>query len=244
MIFFAQKVLRKLPGNWTFVVVTDRVELDDQIAKSFKSVSAVTAAEGDRCHATSGAHLRELLAGNHRYIFTLIHKFQSAEVLADRAEIVVLADEAHRSQYDMLALNMRGALPRAIFLAYTGTPLIAGEERTRELFGDYVSIYDFQQSVADGATAPLFYENRTPELQLVNPTLNDDLYRLIEEAGLDEAQEATARAALRLAIEDLLDAGLPRPYAPDLYQQKCAALFEHIYESYPERNAGVYAVAA
>jgi type I restriction enzyme R subunit len=196
MIFFAQKVLRTLPGNWTFVVVTDRVELDDQIAKSFKSVGAVTAAEGDRCHAASGAHLRELLAGNHRTIFTLIHKFQTPEVVSDRADIVVLVDEAHRSQYDTLALNMRGALPRAIFLAFTGTPLIAGEERTRELFGDYVSIYDFQQSVADGATAPLFYENRTPELQLVNPHLNDDLYRLIEEAGLDEAQEAKLEQTL------------------------------------------------
>lgn len=190
MVFFAQKVLRKTPGNWTFVVVTDRVELDEQIAKTFKAVGAVSPTEGDRCHAQSGAHLRELLAGNHRTIFTLIHKFQTPELLADRADIVVLTDEAHRSQYDALALNMRGALPRAIFLAFTGTPLIAGEERTREVFGDYVSIYDFQQSVEDGATAPLFYENRTPELQLVNPNLNDDLYRLIEDAALDDEQEA------------------------------------------------------
>jgi type I restriction enzyme R subunit len=196
MVFFAQKVLRKVPGNWTFVVVTDRVELDDQIAATFKAVGAVSQAESDRCHAQSGAALRELLAGNHRYVFTLIHKFQTPDLLTDRADIVVLTDEAHRSQYDLLALNMRGALRRAIFLAFTGTPLIAGEERTREVFGDYVSIYDFQQSVEDGATAPLFYENRTPELQLVNPRLNDDLYRLIEEAGLDEAQEAKLEQAL------------------------------------------------
>ena len=196
MVFFAQKALRTLPGNWTFVVVSDRAELDDQIAKTFKSVGAVSAAEGDRCHAVSGAHLRELLAGNHRYIFTLIHKFQTPEALADRSDIIVLADEAHRSQYDTLALNMRAALPRATFLAFTGTPLIAGEERTRAVFGDYVSIYDFQQSVADGATAPLFYENRTPALQLVNPDLNDDIYRLIEDAGLDEAQEAKLEQTL------------------------------------------------
>ncbi|MGH9351787.1 MAG: type I restriction endonuclease, partial [Terriglobia bacterium] len=74
MVFFAQKVLRKQTGNWTFVVVTDRVELDEQIAKTFKTVGAVSDADGDQCHAASGAHLRELLRGNHRYVFTLIHK--------------------------------------------------------------------------------------------------------------------------------------------------------------------------
>ncbi len=190
MVFFAQKVLRKVPGNWTFVIVTDRVELDEQIAKTFKGCGAVTQAEGDTCHAASGTHLRELLRGNHRYVFTLIHKFQTSEMLCDRPDVIVLTDEAHRSQYDTLALNMRAALPRALFLAFTGTPLIAGEERTKEVFGDYVSIYDFQQSVEDGATVPLFYENRTPELQLVNPDLNDDIYNLVEAAELDPEQEA------------------------------------------------------
>jgi type I restriction enzyme, R subunit len=85
---------------------------------------------------------------------------------------------------------MRAALPKALFLAFTGTPLIAGEERTKDVFGDYVSIYDFQQSVEDGATVPLFYENRTPELQLINPDLNEDIYNLIETAELDTEQEA------------------------------------------------------
>jgi len=190
MVFYAQKMLRKVPGNWTFVVVTDRVELDDQIAKTFKTVGAVGDAEGDLCHASSGANLRELLRGNHRYVFTLVHKFQTPELLCNRSDVIVLTDEAHRSQYDTLALNMRAALPKALFLAFTGTPLIAGEERTRDVFGDYVSIYDFQQSVEDGATVPLFYENRTPELQLVNPNLNDDIYDLIEQATLDPEQEA------------------------------------------------------
>ena len=190
MVFYAQKVLRKLTGNWTFVVVTDRTELDEQIAKTFKAVGAVSQAEGDECHAASGAHLRELLRGNHRYVFTLVHKFQTPELLCDRSDVIVLTDEAHRSQYDTLALNMRSALPRAMFMAFTGTPLIAGEERTKEVFGDYVSIYDFQQSVEDGATVPLFYENRTPELQLVNADLNDDIYQLIEDADLDPEQEA------------------------------------------------------
>ena len=190
MVFFSQKILRKSAGNWTFVVVTDRVELDDQIAKTFKAAGAVSEAEGDNCHAESGAHLRELLRGNHRYVFTLIHKFQTPEILCDRSDVVVITDEAHRSQYDTLALNMRAALPKAMFLAFTGTPLIAGEERTKDVFGDYVSIYDFQQSVEDGATVPLFYENRTPELDLVNPNLNEDIYALIEAAELDPDQEA------------------------------------------------------
>ncbi len=189
MVFFAQKVLRKVAGNWTFVVVTDRVELDDQIATTFKATGAVSEAEGDECHATSGAHLRELLRGNHRYVFTLVHKFQTPEMLCDRADVIVMTDEAHRSQYDTLALNMRAALPRALFFAFTGTPLIAGEERTKDVFGDYISIYDFQQSVEDGATVPLFYKNRTPELQLINPDLNEDIYKLIEDAELDPEQE-------------------------------------------------------
>jgi type I restriction enzyme R subunit len=189
MVFFAQKVLRKLVGNWSFVIVTDRVELDEQIAKTFKAAGAISEAEGELCHASSGDHLRTLLRGNHRYVFTLVHKFQTQEALTERDDVIVLTDEAHRSQYDTLALNMRAALPKALFLAFTGTPLIAGEERTKEVFGDYVSIYDFQQSVEDGATVPLFYENRTPELALVNPNLNNDIYRLIEEAGLDPEQE-------------------------------------------------------
>ena len=111
-------------------------------------------------------------------------------MLCDRPDVIVLTDEAHRSQYDTLALNMRAALPKALFLAFTGTPLIAGEERTQEVFGDYVSIYDFQQSVEDGATVPLFYENRTPELQLVNPDLNDDIYALIEAADSTRSRRA------------------------------------------------------
>ena len=192
MVFFAQKVLRKIPGNWTCVVVTDRVELDEQIAKTFAACGAVSDAQAS--HAQSGAQLRELLSGNNRYVFTLIHKFQTTEMLCDRRDVIVLTDEAHRSQYDTLALNMRAALPNAMFVAFTGTPLIAGEERTREVFGDYVSIYDFQQSVEDGATVPLFYENRTPELHLDNPDLNDDIYELIENADLsDEAEKKLER---------------------------------------------------
>ena len=191
MMFFAQKVLRKMPGNWTFVIVTDRRELDGQIYKHFIASGVVT--EG-RAHADSSQHLRQLLGEDHRYVFTLIHKFRTEAgethpVLSERSDIIVITDEAHRSQYDTLALNMRTALPNAAFMAFTGTPLIVGEEKTRQVFGDYVSVYNFQQSVADGATVPLYYENRIPELQLTNDDFNDDLERLLEEAELDEAQE-------------------------------------------------------
>lgn len=189
MGFYSQKIQRKIPGDWTFVIVTDRTDLDEQIAETFKAAGVVSQAEGDQCHADSGAQLAELLRGNHRYVFTLIQKFRIPELLCDRTDVVVITDEAHRSQYDTLALNMRTALPRALFTAFTGTPLIDGEERTREVFGDYVSIYDFQQAVEDGATVPLFYENRTPELQLVNPDLNDDIYAVIEAADLDGEEE-------------------------------------------------------
>ena len=189
MAFYSQKIQRKLPGDWTFVIVTDRTDLDEQIAGTFKAAGVVSQVEGDQCHAGSGAQLAALLRGNHRYVFTLIQKFRIPELLCDRTDVVVITDEAHRSQYDTLALNMRTALPKALFTAFTGTPLIDGEERTREVFGDYVSIYDFQQAVEDGATVPLFYENRTPELQLVNPDLNDDIYAVIEAADLDGEEE-------------------------------------------------------
>jgi type I restriction enzyme R subunit len=192
MVFFTQKIFRKLPGNWTFVIVTDRDELDGQIYKTFTATGAVTGAE---VQAISGEHLKQLLAQDHRYVFTLIQKFRTEKSgvypqLSDRRDIIVITDEAHRSQYDIFALNMRSALPNAAFLGFTGTPLIQGEEeRTREVFGDYVSVYDFARSIEDGATVPLYYENRIPELQLTNENLNGDLARLLEDAELDAEQE-------------------------------------------------------
>jgi type I restriction enzyme R subunit len=195
MVMFAEKVLRRLGGNYTFVVVTDRTELDDQIAGQFASVGALTK-DIHQAQAGSRAHLKELLAGNERYVFTLIQKFSTADreampVLSERSDIIVMTDEAHRSQYDQLAANMRAALPNAAFIGFTGTPLIKGEDsRTREVFGDYVSIYDFAQSVKDGATVPLYYEGRKPELQLNADELREELDALLDAAVLDEAQEA------------------------------------------------------
>jgi len=191
MIFFSQKVLRKMPGNWTFVIVTDRKELDDQIYKNFARAGAVTEKEA---HAASAEELRRLLKEDHRYVFTLIQKFriergESHPKLSDRSDVIVITDEAHRTQYDIFALNMRNALPNAAFIGFTGTPLMAGEEKTRQVFGDYVSIYNFKQSVDDGATVPLYYENRIPEVVLTNQNLNEDMERLLEEAELDEEQE-------------------------------------------------------
>ncbi|MEJ7569928.1 MAG: HsdR family type I site-specific deoxyribonuclease, partial [Gaiellaceae bacterium] len=172
MLWFTQKVLRQIPGGWTFVMVTDRRELDEQLHGEFADAGAVSREAA--VHAETAAHLRELLRADHRYVFTLIHKFRLREgetempVLSDREDVIVITDEAHRTQYDVLAQNMRSALPNAAFMGFTGTPLVAGEELTRREFGDYVSVYNFGDAIADGATVPLYYENRIPELQLVN----------------------------------------------------------------------------
>ena len=190
MIFFSQKILRKFKGNYTFLIVTDRVALDDQIYKNFVSVGAVTE---DKVHAKSCRHLRRLLKEDHRNIFTLIHKFSSEDddiyPINERDDIIVITDEAHRTQYDTLALNMRRALPNASFIAFTATPLIVGEERTKETFGDYVSIYSYKQSVDDDATVPLYYENRIPEVELDVEKFTNGLEEILDEAMLDSRQE-------------------------------------------------------
>ncbi len=195
MILFSQKVLRKFRGNYTFLAVTDRLELDGQIYKNFANVGAVTEPE-NMIHAGSVEHLRQLLTEDHRNVFTIIHKFQlqgsekEFPILSERSDIIVMTDEAHRSQYDTLALNMRSALPNACFIGFTGTPLIEGEEQeTKKTFGDYVSIYDFKQSVEDGATVPLFYENRIPELQLNHEALEENLDYLLDNIDLNTDEE-------------------------------------------------------
>nr|MDQ6928593.1 type I restriction endonuclease subunit R [Actinomycetota bacterium] len=213
MLWFTQKVLRRIPGAWTFVMVTDRTELDLQLHGEFADAGAISAEA--QVHASSAGNLRELLAADHRYVFTLIHKFRidkaagetSMPVLSDRSDVIVITDEAHRSQYDTLALNMRQALPNAAFMGFTGTPLIAGmEELTRQQFGDYVSIYNFRDAIEDGSTVPLYYENRIPELQLVNDDFSEELTGLLEEAELDE--DAEGQLARRFGREYTL---LTRP---------------------------------
>jgi len=195
MVFFSQKVLRKLHGNWTFLIVTDREDLDGQIYKNFASTGAVIEKE-EHVRAQSAEHLKQLLnTEDHRFLFTLIQKFRTDDgekypKLSDRSDIIVITDEAHRSQYDTFAMNMRNALPNAAFIGFTGTPLMAGEERTKEVFGDYVSVYNFKQSVDDGNTVPLYYENRIPELQLVNENIAEDIADIVDSADLSDDQQA------------------------------------------------------
>jgi type I restriction enzyme R subunit len=193
MQFFSQKVHRTITGNWTFLIITDRDDLDNQIYKNFAKTGAVTEPE-QNVRANSGEHLKQLLTEDHRYIFTLIQKFRTHKgetypKLSDRDNIIVIVDEAHRSQYDSWAANMRTALPNAGFIGFTGTPLLVGEEATKRVFGDYISTYNFRQSIEDGATVPLYYENRIPKLELTNSELNEEIADAIESADLDEAEE-------------------------------------------------------
>lgn len=191
MIFFSQKVLRKFKGNYTFVIVTDRDVLDTQIYQRFKNCEAVTE---PFVKAESAVHLRQLLQEDHRNVFTLIHKFrtergESHPVLSRRKDIIVITDESHRTQYDIFAMNMRTALPNASFIGFTATPLIVGEEKTKETFGDYVSMYNFKQSADDRSTVPLFYENRIPELQLSNEELQENFEEILDTAHINERAE-------------------------------------------------------
>jgi type I restriction enzyme R subunit len=168
MAFFAEKVRRTVPGNFTFVMMTDRDDLDSQIYKTF--VGCGIADELTTPRASSGRELQRLLSENHRYVFSLIHKFNQ-EVTPDapysrRDDIIVVSDEAHRTQSGKLARNMRLALPNAAFIGFTGTPLFKHDQITKRIFGDYVSRYDFKRSEEDGATVKLVYENRGEKLGL------------------------------------------------------------------------------
>lgn len=190
MVFFCQKIQRQFGGAYTFLLVTDRVELDKQIYATFADVGAVT---NKKARAGSGKDLKALLEADEKYIFTLIHKFNFDETITERENMIVISDEAHRTQGGSLALNMRKALPNAAFMGFTGTPLFKDDELTRRIFGDYVSVYDFKRSVEDGATVPLYYENRGEKLRLDNPKINDEIRSAIEAAELDDDQEEKLR---------------------------------------------------
>ena len=183
MVFMCQKIHRKFFGSYTFVVVTDRNELDKQIYGTFSGVGAVPqikAGAKSSIKAGSGKNLQELLGQDHRYLFSLIHKFNFEEKITDRDNIIVISDEAHRTQGGSLALNMRNALPNASFIGFTGTPLFKDDELTRRIFGEYVSKYNFKRSVDDGATVPLYYENRGEYLGLKNPELNKQIREVLD----------------------------------------------------------------
>lgn len=187
MVFLCQKILRALGGGYTFLLVTDRNELDSQIYKTFTGVGAV---QDLNVKATSGEHLKELLKTDQRYIFSLIHKFNFDEVITERNNIIVISDESHRTQGGSLAMNMRKALPNASFIGFTGTPLFKDDEITRRIFGEYVSKYDFKRSIEDGATVPLYYENRGEKLRLENPIINEQIREAIEQEDIDDDQQA------------------------------------------------------
>ena len=186
MVFLTQKILRVFGGGYTFLLITDRKELDKQIYGTFAGVGAV---QDKNARASDGSHLKELLKTDKRYIFSLIHKFNFDEVLTDRDNIIVISDEAHRTQAGSLAVNMRKALPNASFIGFTGTPLFKDDELTKKIFGEYVSKYDFKRSIEDRATVPLYYENRGEKLSLDNPGINQDIREAIEAQELDSDQE-------------------------------------------------------
>jgi type I restriction enzyme R subunit len=193
MVFFCQKIHHKFTGSYTFLIVTNRNELDTQIYGTFSGIGAVPqvkAGSKDSLKANSGKHLRELLSTEHRYLFTLIHKFNFEEEITKRDNIIVISDEAHRTQGGNLAMNLRNALPNASFIGFTGTPLFKDDEITKRIFGDYVSRYDFKRSVDDGATVPLYYENRGEYLGLKNPKINDEIRQLLENEQLETDQRS------------------------------------------------------
>ncbi|WP_404358832.1 type I restriction endonuclease subunit R [Methylotuvimicrobium sp. KM1] len=194
MVFLCQKILRKLGGSYTFLLVVDRTELENQLYDTFSSVGAVTE---DNVRAKSRDHLRDLLTENHRYVFTLIHKFSidpkketDYPLITDRPNIIVISDEAHRTQGGAFAGNMRfKGIPNASYLGFTGTPIIKNElELTRNIFGEYVSVYDFKRAIVDGATLPLRYLNRGEKLGIENPDLDERMSDIIDDAELNDDQ--------------------------------------------------------
>jgi type I restriction enzyme R subunit len=192
MIMFARKIKRKISGNFTFLIVTDREDLDTQIYKNFLRTEFITKEE--KVQPANSSALREELKTNKTILFTLIHKFRYDKgkeypVLSERDDIIVIVDEAHRTQYKELAENMRKGLPKAQFLAFTGTPLLGSKRLTNSWFGDYVSEYNFAESIKDNATVPLYYVNGMKEVRLSNEYLDADLAEILEEEQLNEAEK-------------------------------------------------------
>lgn len=191
MAFFAEKVRRRISAKFTFLLMTDRNDLDSQIYRTFVGCGV---ADEKTPRASSGEVLRALLQENHRFVFSLIHKFNQNvdpnEPYSTRDDIIVISDEAHRTQAGRLARNMRLALPNAAFIGFTGTPLFKHDNLTKRIFGTYVSRYDFKRSEEDGATVKLVYENRGEKLRVARLDLNDRIADAIAKADLDPDKEA------------------------------------------------------
>jgi len=201
MVFLCEKIHRKLGGAYTFLIAVDRTELENQLYDTFSGVEVVNdknVIAGKKKGISGREHLRELLSENHRYVFTLIHKFsidpekeEEFPLITDRKNIIVISDEAHRTQGGTYARNMRFyGIPNASYLGFTGTPIIKDEEElTKNIFGDYVSIYDFKRAIEDNATLPLFYMNRGELLDIDNPDLDERMAEILEDENLDEDQQ-------------------------------------------------------
>ena len=191
MVFLTQKIRRKFSGSPTFVILTDRDELNKQISDTFEACGLISG-KARQYIPSSGAKLYEMLRGNPSFIFTLIQKFNddSVEPITPDHDIIILSDEAHRSQNGIFADNMCRLLPTASRIGFTGTPLFKYDNITERTFGSYVSIYDFKRAVDDGATVPLYYENRSDMLNITNPEINDALLDAVEAADLDVNQQA------------------------------------------------------
>ena len=196
MIFFSQKIERKVPGNWSFLIVTDRTDLDSQIYRNFQETEVVleTKEQKENYYRPSSRNkLREYLESNRSYVFSLIHKFgiekgKTYPNLTDRDNWIVIVDEAHRTQYKGYGENMRIALPNAQYIAFTGTPLLRSE-LTKDWFGPYVSEYNFAQSIEDGATVPLYYKKSVPRVEQINEDLVGAAAEILENENLTEEQK-------------------------------------------------------
>ena len=192
MVFLAQKVRRKFEGSPTFVVLTDRDELNTQISDTFENCGLLGKTKAPQFIASSGDDLVSKLKGNPSFIFTLIQKFNKpdAEPIYPDHDIIIMSDEAHRSQYGIFADNMMKLLPTAARIGFTGTPLLSSDNITARTFGGYVSVYDFKRAVEDGATVPLYYENRGEKIvDLHNPEITNQILDAIENADLDVDQQ-------------------------------------------------------
>jgi len=191
MIMLARKIKHKLQGNFTFVIITDREDLDGQIYKNFLRSGFMNAEE--KVQPASSSALQEELKTNKSILFTLIHKFRYDKgkkypVLSERDDIIVFVDEAHRTQYKDLAENMRTGLPNAQYIAFTGTPLLGNKRLTNQWFGGYVSEYNFAESIKDNATVPLYYVKRVPEVELQNDYFENDFCDILESENLTEIE--------------------------------------------------------
>ena len=192
MLFLAQKIRRKFLGSPTIVILTDREELNTQISDIFENCGLLGTTKASQFIASSGEDLIAKLKGNPSFIFTLIQKFNKADVqpIIPDHDIIIMSDEAHHSQYGVFADHMMHLLPTASRIGFTGTPLLSNDNITERTFGGYISVYDFKRAVEDGATVPLYYENRAEKIQdLKNPEINDRILEAIAQADLDVDQQ-------------------------------------------------------